>query len=76
MISALFTNLAGDIVGVFCANKPISGHQLSGVVIQVTRTHISVVFDDLPDSVDLTAHNGAIQLVKLANDITYRRIKR
>lgn len=35
-----------------------------------------VVFDDLSDSVDLSAHNGMIQLIKLANDVTYKRIKR
>ena len=66
----------GDIVGLFVGNKPIAGHKISGVVSRSTSAQISVVFDDLPDSINLSTHNGAIQLVKLANDVTYRRIKR
>ena len=37
---------------------------------------VSVAFDDLPDTVDLCTFDGSLQLVKLCNDVTYRRIKR
>ena len=67
--------LIGDIVGVFVGNKPIAGQKISGVVTCCTSAQISVVFGDLPDSINLSTHNGAIQLVKLANDVTYRHIK-
>ena len=60
----------------FVGNKPIAGQKISGVITRSTSAQISVVFDDLPDSINLSTHNGAIQLVKLANDVTYRRIKR
>ena len=46
------------------------------MVIASTNTQISVAIDGLPDTVDLSAHDGMIQLVKLANDVTYRRIRR
>ena len=66
----------GDIVGVFVGNKPVAGQKISGVITCCTSAQMSVVFDDLPDSINLSTHNGAILLVKLANDVTYRRIKR
>ena len=66
----------GDIVGVLSGNKPIAGQRISGVITKSTSSLISVVFDDLSDSVDLSDYNGMIQLVKLANDVTYRRIRR
>ena len=63
-------------MGLFSGNKPIAGQSISGVVTRSTSALVSVVFDDLPDSIDLSAHNGMIQLLKLANDVTYKRIKR
>ena len=72
----LITVCAGDIVGLFAAGKALTDKTLSGVVTQSKETSISVAFDELPDTVDLASHNGSIQLVKLANDVTYRRIKR
>ena len=66
----------GDIVGIFAGGKPLADKPISGVVTRSTNTYVSVAFDDLPDSVDLTALSGMIQLVKLANDVTYRRIKK
>ena len=67
---------AGDIVGLYSGGGPIAGLQISGVVTRITSTQVSVAFDELSDSVDLSAYSGMIQLVKLANDVTYRRIKR
>ena len=72
----LFLFLTGDIVGLFSSGKPIAGQQISGVVVHSSNVQVSLAFDDLSDSVDLPAYNGMIQLVKLANDVTYRRIKR
>ena len=73
--SVLFI-VIGDIVGVLSGNKPIAGQRISGVITRSTSSQISVVFDDLSDCVDLSDYNGMIQLVKLANDVTYRRIRR
>ena len=49
--------LIGDIVGVFVGNKPIAGQKISGVITRSTSAQISVVFDDLPDSINLSTHN-------------------
>ena len=35
-----------------------------------------MAFDDLPELLDISAHDGSLQVVKLANDVTYKRIKR
>ena len=49
---------------------------LSGIVTKSSELIISVAFEEIPENIDITAHNGALQLVKLANDVTYRRLKR
>lgn len=69
--------LAGDIVGVFSGGQSVLGDkQLTGIVTKCTGTILTAAFDELPYSVDLSSHNGSLQLVKVANDITYRRQKR
>ena len=75
-VKRVHCSCTGDIVGVLSGNTHISGQKISGVVIRSTSSHISVVVDDLSVTVDLSAHDGTIQLVKLANDVTYRRIRR
>ena len=69
-------NTIGDIVGVFSKGKTIGEKTLSGVVTAIKSTSVSVAFDELPDTIDLSAYDGTIQLVKLCNDVTYRRIRR
>lgn len=66
----------GDIVGVFSKGKSVAEKTLSGVVTAVKSTSVLVAFDELPDTIDLSAYDGAIQLVKLCNDVTYQRIRR
>ena len=68
--------LVGDIVGVFCNSKSVAEKTLSGIVTVLKTSLVSVAFDDLPDTLDLSAFDGSLQLVKLCNDITYSRIRR
>ena len=73
---SLQNTLKGDIVGVFSSGKSVTDKSLSGVVTVIKSSSVSVAFDDLPDTVDLSVFDGSLQLVKLCNDVTYRRIKR
>ena len=66
----------GDIVGVFSKGKSVAEKALSGVVTAIKPTLVSVAFDELPDTIDLSVYDGTIQLVKLCNDVTYQRIRR
>ena len=64
-------------MGVFSRGQsPCGERQLTGIVTKSTENAITAAFDELPYSVELSAHNGSLQLVKVANDITYRRQKR
>ena len=67
-------SLSGDIVGLFTDGRPLT--ERPGIVTRSNNTSISVAFDEFPDTVDLRRHAGSLQVVKLANDVTYRRIKR
>ena len=60
----------------FAGNKALADLPLSGVVTRCTESAISVAFDSLPQSVCLSSHDGSLLLIRLANDVTYRRIKR
>ena len=68
--------LQGDIVGVFSSGRSVTDKSLSGIVTVIKSSSVSVAFDDLPDTVDLSTFDGSLQLVKLCNDVTYRRIRR
>ena len=69
--------VAGDIVGVFVDGAHVlASSGLSGVVTEVTSSLVTVAFDELPESADFEMHSGSLQLVKLANDVTYSRITR
>ena len=64
-------------MGVFSKGlSPFNEGQLTGIVTKCTENAVTAAFDELPYSIDLSAHNGSLQLVKLANDITYRRQRR
>lgn len=54
----------------------MSDKLISGVVIKCSETSISVAFEEVPDEIHLSGHEGHLQLVRLANDVTYRRLKR
>ena len=58
------------------ANCKNVGEQLvSGVVLRSTSTKIQVAFDELPDDVDFHSHAGKLQLVRMNNSTTYRRME-
>ena len=67
----------GCIVAVFVNCKSIvPGHLLSGVVLRCSSTHLRVAFDELPGQVDFSAHTGRLQLVKMNNSATHKRMKK
>uniref|UniRef100_A0A9J7X404 DNA-binding protein SMUBP-2 n=1 Tax=Cyprinus carpio carpio TaxID=630221 RepID=A0A9J7X404_CYPCA len=60
----------GDIIGLYQAEGQ---EQLgSGVVTRVTQASLTVAFDDTQDGMNLD-RDGLYNLMKLANDVTYRR---
>ncbi|ROT69945.1 putative DNA-binding protein SMUBP-2 [Penaeus vannamei] len=64
---------SGDIVGV-CDSG--SGQQCAtGVVKYVSQKNIQIVLDDDADELDSLSDDTQLRLNKLANDVTYRRIK-
>lgn len=69
--------VSGDIAGLSETGAEISDRDAlgSGIVSHVTANSISVAFDDSHDNLTLDERTP-YKLVKLANDVTYRRIKR
>ncbi|KAI8505943.1 DNA-binding protein SMUBP-2 [Branchiostoma belcheri] len=66
----------GDIVGLTPSSEARPGApQLSGVVSYVTTAAISVAFDESVDVLSLDS-DALYNVVKLANDVTYKRLKR
>lgn len=65
----------GDIVGVVVASDAAREVVCSGVVSSVAPANITLAFDEGRDTLD--ADDGRVfNLLKLANDVTYRRLKR
>uniref|UniRef100_A0A671SUM4 DNA helicase n=1 Tax=Sinocyclocheilus anshuiensis TaxID=1608454 RepID=A0A671SUM4_9TELE len=66
----------GDIIGLYQAEGQGQPSQLgSGVVTRVTQASLTVAFDDTQDCMNLD-RDGLYNLMKLANDVTYRRLSR
>lgn len=66
---------SGDIAGVVVASDPAREVICSGVVSNVSHTDVMVAFDEGRNS--LEGHDGrTFHLLKLANDVTYRRLRR
>lgn len=66
----------GDIVGLSPTTADKATDELhSGIVTHVSQSAISVAFDDSQDIFSL-ADNQKYKLTKLANDVTYKRLKR
>lgn len=64
----------GDIVGLYQSESQGQQSQLgSGVVTRATQTSLTVAFDDTQDGINLD-RDGLYNLMKLANDVTYRRL--
>ena len=68
--------ILGDIVGLGWLNANQKASDIaSGIVSRVTQTAITVAFDETTDSFAFD-DGGPFKLIKLANDITHKRIKR
>ncbi len=68
------TNLfSGDVVGLFLNNG--SEELLRGVVVSAGKTSISLAYDDVDGQV-VVSNEERFRILKLANDITYKRLKR
>lgn len=68
--------VTGDIVGLYDTGGCTAASQIgTGIVTRVSQVSINVAFDDSKDG--LSFDNDAVyNLLKLANDITYKRMKR
>lgn len=68
----------GDIVGIFAHNRPLkddrSGHGISGIVCHISQHSLSVAIDGLKENVNLSVYDNSLKLIKLTNDVTYRRL--
>ena len=64
----------GDIVGLGWLSGDVKDIA-SGIVSRVTETAVTVAFEETADSLTFD-DDGPFKLVKLANDVTHKRIKR
>lgn len=68
--------LPGDIAGLSVSSSEPSGEQIaSGIVSKVTQTSVSVAFEEQHDVFSLDDQTK-YKLMKLANNVTYKRLKR
>ncbi|KAK5619527.1 hypothetical protein CRENBAI_013912 [Crenichthys baileyi] len=66
----------GDIVGLYdTAGCSALSQICTGIVTRINQASVSVAFDDLKDGASFDS-DGIYNLLKLANDVTYKRMKR
>lgn len=66
----------GDIVGLYDASGCSLASQIgTGVVTRISQTTITVAFEDSQDGLNIDT-DGLFNLLKLANDVTYKRMKK
>ncbi|XP_038663403.1 DNA-binding protein SMUBP-2 [Scyliorhinus canicula] len=66
---------SGDIVGLYDSQGSAPLDQLaSGIVTRITQNSITVAFDEPSDKLNFDS-NCSYKLLKLANDVTYKRLK-
>lgn len=65
----------GDIIGLYQSSEGQPSELGSGVVTRVTQASLTVAFDDTQDSLNLD-RDGLYNLMKLANNVTYRRLSK
>ncbi|XP_062403778.1 DNA-binding protein SMUBP-2 [Sardina pilchardus] len=66
----------GDIVGLYDAEGCSQMSQLgTGVVTRVTQSSVAVAFDESQDGLNLDS-DGLFNIMKVANDVTYKRLTR
>ncbi|XP_037373318.1 DNA-binding protein SMUBP-2 [Talpa occidentalis] len=64
----------GDIVGLYEANE--GGQLATGILTRITQKSVTVAFDETRDVQLSSDRENSYRLVKLANDVTYKRLKR
>ncbi|XP_056137744.1 DNA-binding protein SMUBP-2 [Lampris incognitus] len=65
----------GDIVGLYDTSECSAASQLgTGIVTRVSQTSITVAFEDSQDGLSIET-DSLYNLLKLANDVTYKRMK-
>ncbi|XP_042640469.1 DNA-binding protein SMUBP-2 isoform X2 [Tyto alba] len=65
----------GDVVGLY--DSAGQGEQLStGIVTRVTSKAVTVAFEESRDGMLSLDHESSYRLLKLANDVTYNRLKK
>lgn len=65
----------GDIVGLYDSGGCTAASQVgTGIVTRVTQAAVSVAFDDAKDELSVDT-DALYNLLKLANDVTYKRMK-
>lgn len=68
--------VTGDIVGLYDTGGCTADSQIgTGIVTKISQTSVSVAFDDSKDGVSFDT-DRFYNLLKLANDVTYKRMKR
>lgn len=66
----------GDIVGLYDSSGCSAASQIcTGIVTRVSQASVSVAFDDLKDGIGFD-RDAFYNLLKLTNDVTYKRMKR
>lgn len=66
----------GDIVGLYDTGGCTAASQIAtGIVTRVSQASLSVAFDDLKDGLSFDT-DAFYNLLKLANDVTYKRMKK
>lgn len=70
------TFATGDIVGLYDTGGCATDSQVgTGIVTRVSQASISVAFDDPKDGISFDT-DAVYNLLKLANDVTYKRMKK
>lgn len=64
----------GDIVGLYDAAHE-GGQLASGILTRITQKSVTVAFDESQDLQLSTDRDSSYRLLKLANDVTYKRLK-
>lgn len=63
---------AGDIVGLYDAGAQLA----TGILTRITQKSVTVAFDESHDFQLSLDRDTSYRLLKLANDITYKRLKK
>uniref|UniRef100_A0A7N4PWY7 Immunoglobulin mu DNA binding protein 2 n=1 Tax=Sarcophilus harrisii TaxID=9305 RepID=A0A7N4PWY7_SARHA len=65
----------GDIVGLY-ESAPDSAALATGVLTRVTQRAVTVALDEVQDGAVVLDPGGLYRLLRLANDVTYKRLKK